>query len=292
MISIFEKLKKNKLTISFLLIIVMFVSLGLFTINGLNTLINLTRRIHQHPLVVSNASLHAALNIIKIQRNMRDIVLATSPGEIYAAIKAVNENEQKVYAQLDIIKRHILGQEGQNLEKQTRQLFTDWNLIRGEAVRLLETGHKREAILIIKEKGAEHVAKLEAKMMELASYARNKADSFMVLSETSHIRFRNIIIILTIAGILLSMAIAFIATRLVLKAEILLQDKNDQLQKALDEIKTLRGILPICSFCKNIRNDQGYYETIEKYIHKHSGVDFSHTICPSCLKKHYPEYME
>jgi PAS domain S-box-containing protein len=62
-----------------------------------------------------------------------------------------------------------------------------------------------------------------------------------------------------------------------------------ELQQALSEIKTLRGILPICSYCKNIRNDEGYFEQIESYIHKHSGVDFSHTICLSCLKKHHPE---
>ena len=62
-----------------------------------------------------------------------------------------------------------------------------------------------------------------------------------------------------------------------------------KLQVTLDELKILRGILPICSFCKNIRNDEGYYEQIEGYIHKHSGVDFSHTICPDCMKKHYPE---
>ncbi len=68
--------------------------------------------------------------------------------------------------------------------------------------------------------------------------------------------------------------------------------KNDlieKLEKAIAEVKTLRGILPICSFCKNIRNDEGYYEQIEGYIHKHSGVDFSHTICPTCMEKHYPE---
>ena len=68
-----------------------------------------------------------------------------------------------------------------------------------------------------------------------------------------------------------------------------LEGKNKALQGALDEIKILRGILPICSFCKNIRNDEGYYERIEAYIHKHSGVDFSHTICPECMEKHYPE---
>lgn len=66
----------------------------------------------------------------------------------------------------------------------------------------------------------------------------------------------------------------------------------DELRKALSEIKTLRGILPICSYCKNIRNDQGYFEKIESYIHKHSGVDFSHTICISCMKKHHPEEYE
>jgi PAS domain S-box-containing protein len=62
------------------------------------------------------------------------------------------------------------------------------------------------------------------------------------------------------------------------------------LRKALSEIKTLRGILPICSYCKKIRNDQGYFEQIESYIHKHSGVDFSHSICPECAKKYYPDY--
>ncbi len=58
---------------------------------------------------------------------------------------------------------------------------------------------------------------------------------------------------------------------------------------AEEEIKALRDILPICSFCKNIRNDEGYYEQIEEYVHKHSGVDFSHTICPLCMEKHYSE---
>lgn len=72
--------------------------------------------------------------------------------------------------------------------------------------------------------------------------------------------------------------------------EIKVQERTNELRKALAEVKTLRGILPICSHCKKIRNDEGYYEQIELYIHKHSGVDFSHTICPACIKKYYPEY--
>jgi len=62
-----------------------------------------------------------------------------------------------------------------------------------------------------------------------------------------------------------------------------------ELQEALKEIKTLRGILPICSFCKKIRDDKGYWEQVDVYIHKHSQADFSHSICPECAKEHYPD---
>lgn len=62
-----------------------------------------------------------------------------------------------------------------------------------------------------------------------------------------------------------------------------------RLLESLAEIKTLRGILPLCSFCKKVRNDKGYWEQVDIYIHKHSGADISHSICPECLKEHYPD---
>jgi len=62
-----------------------------------------------------------------------------------------------------------------------------------------------------------------------------------------------------------------------------------ELQEALKEIKTLRGILPICSFCKKIRDDKGYWEQVDVYIHKYSQADISHGICPACAKEHYPD---
>jgi len=60
-------------------------------------------------------------------------------------------------------------------------------------------------------------------------------------------------------------------------------------RKAAEEIKVLRGILPLCSFCKKIRDDKGYWEQVDIYIHKHSQADISHSICPECVKKHYPD---
>jgi len=63
-----------------------------------------------------------------------------------------------------------------------------------------------------------------------------------------------------------------------------------ELQDALTNIKILRGLLPICSSCKKIRDDQGYWHQIEAYIYDHTEADFSHGICPECALKLYPGY--
>ena len=73
------------------------------------------------------------------------------------------------------------------------------------------------------------------------------------------------------------------------RANDIISRKNIEIQSAYDEIKQLRGILPICSFCKKIRDDSGYWEQVDIYIQKHSDADVSHSICPKCLEKNYPE---
>ena len=68
-----------------------------------------------------------------------------------------------------------------------------------------------------------------------------------------------------------------------------LEKTTARLQEALDNIETLEGLLPICANCKNIRDDDGYWQQVEVYIRQHSKVEFSHSICPGCAKKMYPE---
>ncbi|MCK4323218.1 MAG: hypothetical protein KAW89_01710 [Armatimonadetes bacterium] len=58
-----------------------------------------------------------------------------------------------------------------------------------------------------------------------------------------------------------------------------------QQKQALEEIRVLRGILPICSYCKKIRSDRGYWQEVEAYIRERSDAEFSHGICPDCLAK-------
>ncbi len=68
------------------------------------------------------------------------------------------------------------------------------------------------------------------------------------------------------------------------------EDLIQKLQSALDEIKTLHGILPICASCKKIRDDKGAWNRIEDYVMAHSEAEFSHGLCPECARKLYPEY--
>ena len=62
----------------------------------------------------------------------------------------------------------------------------------------------------------------------------------------------------------------------------------NELQEALSKVKTLSGFLPICSNCKKIRDDSGYWQQVESYIRDHSEAEFSHGICPECARKLYP----
>jgi DNA-binding response OmpR family regulator len=71
-----------------------------------------------------------------------------------------------------------------------------------------------------------------------------------------------------------------------------LEKRNAELQQAVAKVNILSGLLPICSHCKKIRNDHGYWEQVEIYITEHSDAEFSHGLCPGCLEQLYPEFYE
>jgi len=68
-----------------------------------------------------------------------------------------------------------------------------------------------------------------------------------------------------------------------------LENTVTDLKKALDEVETLKGLIPICASCKKVRDDKGFWTDVEHYIAARSDVDFSHSICPSCLEKEHPK---
>jgi PAS domain S-box-containing protein len=64
----------------------------------------------------------------------------------------------------------------------------------------------------------------------------------------------------------------------------------EQLNETLSKVRTLSGLLPICSNCKKIRDDKGYWQKLETFVHEHSNAEFSHSICPDCMEKLYPDF--
>lgn len=71
-----------------------------------------------------------------------------------------------------------------------------------------------------------------------------------------------------------------------------LENTNLELKESLDRIKTLEGIVPICSYCKKIRDDEGYWKQVEEYMSLRTKAHFSHSICPHCIEKEYGKNKE
>ena len=71
------------------------------------------------------------------------------------------------------------------------------------------------------------------------------------------------------------------------KEEMVKEALIEKLQKTIEEVKILRGIIPICSHCKQIRNDKGFWDRTESYIEEHTEAKFSHGVCPECKIKYY-----
>lgn len=92
---------------------------------------------------------------------------------------------------------------------------------------------------------------------------------------------------------LVTVLTAFSVRRLIAfrKVNAVLMKRNAELEKAMIEIKELRGLIPICSVCKKIRDDEDSWHQIEAYIESHSHAEFTHGICPECIRMLYPGFV-
>jgi hypothetical protein len=71
-----------------------------------------------------------------------------------------------------------------------------------------------------------------------------------------------------------------------------LAGRLSELETALASVTHLQGLLPICAFCKRVRDDNNYWREVEAYLAEHSAISFSHSLCPDCIRKHYPEHAD
>jgi hypothetical protein len=180
-----------------------FLAFGLFSLHGMRALDNLTWKLYSHPFQVSNAALRAGINVYKIQSGLQQAILARSDSEIAVAAQEIREAEAKAYENLDVIRDKILGEAGQALERENREMLNAWKQVRREVLELVQKGDKAAAITLTLGLENELLRQLENKMLELRDYARGKATGFMENSRKQQQEInRNTIIFFALATLL------------------------------------------------------------------------------------------
>ena len=170
---------RSRMVLAFLTMLILFVLFALYSIDKMQKLGALTVTLYKHPLKVSNAALSAASGIVRMHRSMKDVSMARSRSERTRAVNMVRAEEKRVYQNLALVKREILGREGRRLVMAATRAFARWKPIRLEVEQLVARGEREAAALITRKKGADYVLRLERKMGELTAYARAKADGFV-----------------------------------------------------------------------------------------------------------------
>ena len=207
---------KSRMVLAFALTLLIFVLFGLFSIIKMNQLGELTSSMYEHPFTVSNASLKAKAGVIRMHRSLKDVSMSTTEMELQLAIQAIQSEEKAVYQYLDIVQKQILGKEGKELVQETIEMFAGWKPIRLEVQQLVLKKDREAAARITRGKGADYVFRLERNMIELASYAADKADIFMESArDVQHRSLRSTIIFIGIVALLSFIIAWFMITSII-----------------------------------------------------------------------------
>ncbi len=223
---------RNKLTSAFIVLIVLIVITGAFSLKEISILSKLTVKLYNHPLAVTRASLQANVNIIKMHRSMKDIVMVKNSAKRETVIQKINAYEALVYKEYDIITERILGKEGDVLIADTIQIFRDWKPIRDEVIKHILT--EDSGIASTRQKGAEHVARLSGKMDALVNYAATKGEGFFKMASHKSNSAFSIMITIIILSIIIGLLLAYFISRSILNPVNNLRTTIESIEKNSD----------------------------------------------------------
>ena len=191
---------RDKLLSGFIIILILFTGTIIFAIQSIHSLYDNVRKTLDHPLVVTRASTKIEVIVTSIHRSMKDVSLSYDKAERNKYIAIVSKDEEEALRQFDIAQKQILGDEGQALALNTRQIFLKWKPIRQRVIALTETGKYTQAQEITRTEGAGYVEFIQTELEKLAEYAADKALRFNEESADIASRARTV----TISALILS----------------------------------------------------------------------------------------
>ncbi len=200
-----------RLSIGFLLVIVLTLIAGLISISTIQELSGLTTKMHEHPLIVGNAIRDIRTNIIAMHRSMKDVVLADNLDEIKDAAAIVDEREKETIALFNIVLDRFLGDK--RTVKDALREFAGWKVIRDEVIELMKKGDKQLAADITKGKGKRYIDHLNIDIEMMAKFAAGKSDSFYANAlDTKQQMIRLTLLIIALIS-MVSIIVAIVITR-------------------------------------------------------------------------------
>ncbi|MCR9250505.1 MAG: methyl-accepting chemotaxis protein [bacterium] len=203
----FRTLKLNTLLLlGFTSVILVFLIVGIVSIQKMNALSDLTSKMYRHPFTVTSAVLSIERDVTAIHRDMKDIALTSDASQIAKYSNKINQREQEIAENFRIVSERFLGD--MELVRTAEKDYKNWGPIRNNVIRLMSTGDendKSEAIAITKNDGANQVTKLNNSILALREYAANKAITFN--ENTISVKNSTLTIIYTLLGAAIVVAI-------------------------------------------------------------------------------------
>ncbi|MBF0368424.1 MAG: response regulator [Magnetococcales bacterium] len=215
----------------FVLLFGLFLSLGVFLINNMQELSNLTAKLYHHPFSVSTTALKIEGNIARMHRSMKDVTLSQNLNDLEAAVNQVERYETSIYQDFQIIHERFLGDKQQVLEAE--KAFSNWKTIRDEVIDLMKAGKRDQAAAITKGLGARYVDYLDDTMEAFLQFAKSKADTFF--NEAQKTKQHTLAVTYVVVGIsiLIGMALSWQILR---RFETQLEERH-QAEKILQQAK-------------------------------------------------------
>ena len=166
----------HKLFISFTILIIMSLIVGIFALYKMHTLSNLTHKLYKHPMAVSIAVRDIKFQIVSMHRSMKDVALAKNNAQMQIAINKVDNYERETLEYFKVLEERFLG----NMSKvqEAKSAFINWKPIRDEVISFMQNGDKQSAANVTKQQGAQHVKMLTSKMKYLLDFADKKGVGF------------------------------------------------------------------------------------------------------------------